>query len=342
MTYPAKSNGGVDANLGEIILYQSEDGQTALDVHLKDETVWLTQKQISSLFETERSVVTKHINKVFQTQELDEKAVCAKFAHTAADGKTYQVNYYNLDVIIAVGYRVNAKRGTLFRIWATRVVKDHLVCGYSFNQRRLAEKGIGEARQVLALLTKTLEDHDLVKDEGRAVLDIVNRYTEPWRLLLQYDEECLPIPEKKHETKGVLEIAGVRQAISALKRELLGRGEATDLFGQERDHGLAGIIGAVFQTFGGEELYPSAEEKAAHLLYFVIKDHPFTDGNKRIGAFLFLLILTRNGLLGERTFGNQALVALALLIAASDPGQKALLIRLILNLLSTEVFEARP
>lgn len=175
--------------------------------------------------------------------------------------------------------------------------------------------------------------HELTSDEGREVLDIVNRYTKTWRLLLQYDEDFLPIPEKKHETKVTLEIEGVRQAIVVLKEELRDRGETTDLFGQERGHGLAGLIGAVFQTFGGEE-------KAAHLLYFVIKDHPFTDGNKRIGSFLFLLILTRNGLLKERTFGNQALVALALLVAASDPGQKALLIRLVLNLLSTETCAA--
>lgn len=334
MSQTAKHNENMEANLGEIVLYQAEDGQAALDVHLKDETVWLTQKQISSLFETERSVVTKHISNIFRTEELDEKAVCAKFAHTAADGKTYQVNYYNLDVIIAVGYRVNAKRGTQFRIWASKVLKEYLVAGYAFNQHRLAEKGVAEARQVLALLAKTLADHDLVSDEGRAVLDIVSRYARTWQLLLQYDEGSLSVPEVKHDTKSALEIEGVRQAIAILKKELMVRAEATELFGQERGHGLAGIIGAVQQTFGGQDLYPSVEEKAAHLLYFVIKDHPFTDGNKRVGSFLFLLFLKENGLLGERSFDNKALVALALLTAASDPGQKELLVRLIVNLLS--------
>jgi len=200
----------VNSDLGEIVLYQSEDGQAALDVHLQDETVWLSQKQIASLFETERSVVTKHINNIFRSEELDKKAVCAKFAHTAGDGKTYQTNYYNLDVIIAVGYRVNAKRGTQFRIWATTILKDHLVRGYSLNQRRLA----------------------------------------------------------------------------------------------------------------------------AHLLYFVIKDHPFTDGNKRIGSFLFLLFLKKNDLLDQKSFSNKALVALALLTAASEPGQKELMVQLIVNLIS--------
>jgi prophage maintenance system killer protein len=336
MTMPRteKYNGKMENNLGEIVLYQAEDGQTALDVHLKDETVWLTQKQISSLFETERSVVTKHISNVFRTEELDEKAVCAKFAHTAADGKTYQVNYYNLDVIIAVGYRVNARRGTQFRIWASKVLKEYLVRGYSLNQRRLAEKGLGEARQVLELLAKTLEDHDLVKDEGRAILDIVSRYAKTWQLLLQYDEENLPIPEDRHDTRSGLEIEELRRAILALKKELLGRGEATEIFGQERGDGLAGIIGAVHQTFGGQDLYPSVEEKAAHLFYFVIKDHPLVDGNKRVGSFVLLLFLDRNGLLAGRGLDNKALVSMALLIAASDPGQKDLVIRLIINLLS--------
>lgn len=333
MTQRAKNTETMKSNLGEIVLYQSEDGQTALDVHLKDETVWLTQKEISSLFETERSVVTKHINNIFRTEELVAAAVCAKFAHTAADGKTYQTNYYNLDVIIAVGYRVNAKRGTQFRIWASKVLKEYLVRGYSLNQHRLAEIGVGEARQVLALLAKTLECHDLVNDEGRAVLDIVSRYAKTWQLLLQYDEGNLSLPEEKHETKSSLDIEEVRKAIMALKKDLLSRGEATDIFGQERGNGLAGIIGAVEQTFGGHDLYPSAEEKAAHLFYFVIKGHPFVDGNKRVGSFLLLLFLCRNGLLQEKGIDNKALVPLALLVAASDPAQKDLVLRLVFNLL---------
>jgi prophage maintenance system killer protein len=325
------------SDYGEIVLYQSENGRTALDVHLKDETVWLTQKQLASLFETERSVITKHINNIFRSVELDRGAVCAKFAHTASDGKIYRTNYYNLDVIIGVGYRVNAKRGTQFRIWATSVLKDHLVRGYSLNQRRLAEKGTDELRQVLALLTGTLESHNLVTDEGRAVLDIVNRYARTWQLLLQYDEDNLQVPADKHETRSGLDLDQARRAISSLKKELLAKGEATDIFGQERGHGLAGIIGAVHQTFGGQELYASVEEKAAHLLYFVIKDHPFTDGNKRIGSFLFLLFLQANGLLdGGKNFDNRALVSLALLTAASEPGQKEVLIRLIMNLITTD------
>jgi len=335
MTTTQQHNETLEADFGAIVIYQTQDGQSALDVRLKDETLWLTQKQIASLFETERSVVTKHISNAFRTDELDEMAVCAKFAHTAADGKTYQVNYYNLDVIIAVGYRVNAKRGTQFRIWATNVLKEHLVAGYSFNQRRLAEKGMDEARQVLSLLAKTLEIHELVSDEGRAVLEIVNRYARTWQLLWQYDEDNLPLPSGTLVRQPALEIFDARRAIVALKEELMCRGEATGIFGQERGEGLAGILGAIQQTFGGQDLYPSAEEKAAHLLYFVIKDHPLVDGNKRVGSFLFVLFLSRNGLLHD--IDTKALVSTALLIAASDPGQKELIIRLVVNLLGKTV-----
>jgi len=329
---------GLDMNsdLGKIILYQSEDGHTSMEVHLKDETVWLTLNQMAKLLDRDKSVISRHLGNIFQTGELARKAVVAKNATTASDGKTYQVDYYNLDAIISVGYRVNSKRGTQFRIWATTILKDHLVRGYSLNQRRLAEKGVEEVRHVLSLLAGTLESHNLVSDEGLAVLEVVNRYAKTWQLLLQYDENNLPTPEIKHVAKSSLEIDKARQAIAALKKELMVRKEAGKIFGQERGNALSGIIGAVQQTFGGKDLYPSLEEKAAHLLYFVIKDHPFTDGNKRIGSFLFLLFLKKNDLLDQKNFSNKALVALALLTAASEPGQKELMVRLIVNLISEE------
>ncbi|RJX30623.1 MAG: hypothetical protein C4531_08725 [Desulfurivibrio sp.] len=326
----------MSSDFGEIILYQSEEGKSALDVHLKDETVWLTLNRIADLFERDKSVISRHFRNVFQSGELVKEAVVAKNATVQSEGDrqvTRQVEYYNLDAIISVGYRVNSKRGTQFRIWASSVLKDHLVRGYSLNQRRLAEKGVDEVRQVLRLLAGTLESHNLVSDEGLAVLEVVNRYARTWQLLLQYDEDRLPVPATKHDTRSVLEIDQARQAIATLKNDLLTRGEATDLFGHERGHGLAGLIGAVQQSFGGQDLYPSVEEKAAHLLYFVIKDHPFTDGNKRIGSFLFLLFLQANGLLDAGSFDNRALVALALLTAASEAGQKELMIRLIMNLI---------
>ena len=319
---------------GNIILYKSEDGQEVVDVHLADETVWLNQTQMTELFQRNKRTISEHIRNVFKEGELDEKAVVRKFRTTAEDGKSYQTNFYNLDVIISVGYRVKSQHGTQFRIWATSILKDHLVKGYTLNQRRLAEKGIHEAQQVLSLLTNTLENQNLVNDEGLSVLNIVNQYSKTWQLLLQYDEDKLPPPNRKQVAGEVLDLDGARKAITSLKQELMAKMEATDLFGNERSDGLAGIIGAIHQTFGGQDLYPSIEEKAANLLYFVIKDHPFTDGNKRIGSFLFLLFLQMNGLLGKKHFDNKALVALTLLTAASDPGQKDLLIRLMVNLLS--------
>ncbi len=275
---------------------------------LKDETVWLTLNQMAELLDRDKSVISRHLGNIFQTGELAREAVVAKNATTASDGKTYQVDYYNLDAIISVGYRVNSKRGTQFRIWATTILKDHLVCGYSLNQRRLAEKGVEDVREILSLLAGTLESHNLVSDEGLAVLEVVNRYARTWQLLLQYDENNLPDPETRHVAKSGLEFDKASQAIAALKKELMVRKEASEIFGQERGNALSGIIGAVQQTFGGKDLYPGVEEKAAHLLYFVIKDHPFTDGNKRIGSFLFLLFLKKNDLLDQKSFSNKALV----------------------------------
>jgi len=325
------------SDFGEIILYQCADGTSALDVHLKDETVWLTLNQIAELFDRDKSVISRHLRNVFKEGELNREATVAKNATAQQEGDrsvVRQVEYFNFDAILSVGYRVNSRRGTQFRIWATTVLKEHLVRGYSLNQQRLAEKGVAELQQALALLTATLTGHELISDEGRAVLDIITRYAGTWQLLLQYDEETLPLVQSQAKVVAALEIEAIRRAISILKRELSSRGEATALFGQERGYGLAGIIGAVQQSFGGEELYPSLELKAAHLLYFVIKDHPFSDGNKRIGSFLFLLFLAANNQEEAGRFDNRALVALTLLTAASDAGQKDLMIRLIVNLLS--------
>lgn len=323
----------MEPDRGNLILYQSDDGQAAVDVCLADETVWLTQSQMVDLFQRDQSVISRHVNNVFKEGELLRQGNMQKM-HIANSDKP--VVFYNLDVIISVGYRVKSKRGTQFRIWATSILKDHLIKGYTFNQRRLAEKGILEAQQVLVLLTNTLANQNLVSDEGLSVLNLINRYAKTWQLLLQYDEDKLPPPNRKQVTGEMLDLDGARAAIGSLKQQLLAKMEATDLFGNERSDALAGIIGAIHQTFGGQDLYPSIEEKAANLLYFVIKDHPFSDGNKRIGSFLFLLFLQRNGLLGKKHFDNKALVALTLLTAASDPGQKDLLVRLIVNLLSGE------
>jgi prophage maintenance system killer protein len=313
-------------------------------VRLERETVWLTQAQMGELFGRERSVITKHLRNVFREHELDPAATCAKFAQVQAEGPravVREIEHYNLDVIISVGYRVKSKLGTQFRIWATRTLKDHLLRGYTLNEKRLREKGLGEIEEAVDLLSRTLNQNALVTDEGRAVLEVVQQYTRAWRLLLQYDEDRLPgAPERPVKPTAELTLSHAYSAIAELKKSLAVRGESSDLFGQERGDQMGGILGAIEQTFDGQPLYPTVQVRAAHLLYFTIKDHPFSDGNKRIGSLLFLEYLRRNGLLfrpnGEPRVGENAMVALALLVAESQPGQKDLMIRLILNLLSSE------
>ncbi len=322
---------------GELILYQTDDGQTKVDVRLMNETIWLTLNQMSDLFERDKSVVSRHLRNIFQSGELVREATVAKNATVQQEGSrevSRIIEWFNLDAIISVGYRVNSKRGTQFRIWATSILKAHLVEGYTLNKKRLVEKGFGEVKQVLELLANTLESHNLVSDEGRGVLAIVNGYAKTWQLLWKYDEDSLAIPKSDGKPSQVLELSQTRLAISSLKQELLIKNEATDIFGQERGEGLAGIVGAIQQTFGGQDLYPSVEVKAANLLYFIIKDHPFVDGNKRIGSFLFLLFLGLNRAAVD--FDDKALVALTLLIASSDPTQKDLLVRLVINLLADD------
>lgn len=323
---------------GEVVVYEAPDGGVRVDVRLENETVWLSQQQMAELFGRERSVVTKHLRNVFKEGELDQGAVCAKFAHTAADGKTYSVESYNLDAILSVGYRVSSKRGTQFRIWATRTLREHLMRGYTLNERRLREKGLGEMEQAVGLLAKTLTQHALVTDEGRAVLDVVQGYTRAWRWLLEYDEERLAEkPTRPKAPSARLTLEAARAAIASLREDLAKRREATALFGKERGEQLGTILAAIEQTFGKKPLYPTAQVRAAHVLYFVIKDHPFSDGNKRIGTLLFLEYLRLNGLLVRADksprLADNAMVALALLVAESEPRQKELMIRLVLNLL---------
>jgi len=322
----------------EVVLFEAQDGQIRLDVLLERESVWLTLNQMTDLFGRDKSVISRHLRNVFSSGELEREAVVAKNATTAADGKTYQVEHFNLDAILSVGYRVNSKRGTQFRIWATRTLKEHLVRGFTMNERRLREKGLDEIEQAVGLLARTLTQHTLVTDEGRAVLEVVQQYTRAWRLLLEYDEQRLSeVPVKPIAPKVSLSLELAQAAIDGLRATLAAKGVANGLFGQELGEGLGAILAALEQTFGGEPLYPSLQARAAHLLYFVIKDHPFSDGNKRIGTLLFLEYLRLNHLLmrtdGAPRLADNAMVALALLVAESDPAQKDLMIRLILNLL---------
>lgn len=317
---------------GELLVYESPDGEARVDVRLAGETIWLSLNQMAELFGRDKSVISRHLRNVFKSEELDRGAVVAKSATTAADGKTYQVEYFNLDAILSVGYRVNSKRGTQFRIWATRTLREHLVRGYTLNEKRLAERGLKEARDTLDLLARTLTQQALVNDTGAAVLDLIKGYADTWRLLLEYDEDRLAAPPGSRPAVGVLDYATAAAAIAEFRQELMARKEASALFGNPRGDALEGILGNIEQTMFGEPLYTSREQKAAHLLYFVVKDHPFSDGNKRIGSLLFLLYLKQEGI--AHALNPRALTALTLLIAESAPASKDLMTRLIMNLLA--------
>lgn len=325
----------------DIALYTDPGGKVEVEVRVDGETVWLSQAEIAGLFETTPQNITQHLRSAYEEGELAEAGTCKQLLQVRQEGRRQvrrNVKHYNLDAIISVGYRINSKRGTHFRIWATKTLRDHLIKGYSVNERRLMQRGIQEMEQTVKLLARTLHAHDLVTDEGEALLDVVGKYARSWHLLLQYDENRLPA-EPARPTKKMARLTPVqaRKLILKMKKELEGRGEASNLFGNERGEGLDGVLGSIELTFGGEPLYPSVEARAAHLLYFIIKDHPFSDGNKRIGCLLFLHYLDKNKCLtgpdGRPRFDDRALVALALLIAESDPRHKELMVRLVLNLL---------
>ncbi|MDH0447008.1 MULTISPECIES: RhuM family protein [unclassified Shewanella] len=322
----------MDHQLSQHDIFISQDGQLQLTVAVDTETVWLTQAEICVLFDRERSVITKHINNVFKEGELERDSVCAIFARTADDGKTYQTQYFNLDVIISVGYRVKSKRGVQFRQWATNTLKQHLLQGYTLNQQRLVQRGI-EFNQALALLSKTLTNQALINPDGQAVVNVIAEYARSWSLLQGYDEQSLTEITHKQQQMQPLALDEVLAAIAALKTNLIAKGEATDLFAQLRGNGLASSIATIEQGFGGEWFYPNVASRAAHLLYFIIKNHPFADGNKRTGSFLFLWYLQQNQHLLAKPVSEQindtTLVALALLVAESLPDQKELMIRLI-------------
>jgi len=279
------STGPEQDALGQVVLFQAADGLVSLDVRLEAESVWLSQAQMAELFGRERSVITRHVGNVFREGELPEESN-VHFLHIA--GADRPVGFYNLDVIISVGYRVKSPRGTQFRIWATQVLRQHLIEGYTLHQRRLQERGLGDLQQALALMAHTLSSRGLVSDEGQAVLEVVQRYSRAWRWLLAYDEDRLaPAFAEQDGVPEALGLAEAQRAIDTLRRDLARCGEATPLFGQDNRQALAGILGAIEQTFDGQSLYPTAQLRAAHLLYFVIKDHPFADGNKRIGHLAF-------------------------------------------------------
>lgn len=312
-----------------IEIFQSDDGQLELRVALDHDTVWLSQLQMTELFGRDQSVLSRHIRNVFKEGELPEQSNMQKM-HIA--GSDRPVAFYSLDVIISVGYRVKSQRGVQFRQWATRTLKQHLVGGYTLNQRRLQERGI-EFEQAVQLLSRTLANQQLVNAEGAAVLSVISDYARSWSLLQGYDEQSLGVLPNRQGDMQTLALDAVLNAIAELKKALIAKGEATELFGQLRGDGLASALATIEQGFGDELFYPNIASRAAHLLYFVIKNHPLADGNKRSGSFLFLWYLRINQhLLGkpvEQLINDNTLVALALLVAESQPEQKELLIRLI-------------
>lgn len=323
-------------NKSEILIYETESG--AIEVQLEQETLWLSLQQITDLFGRDKSVISRHLGNIFKTNELERSSVVAKNATTAADGKSYQVDFYNLDAIISVGYRVNSRQGTQFRIWASRMLKEHLVKGYTLNEQRLRQhqEQLKQLEQTLTLFQQNIIDQANLP-EAKGLVDVITGYARTFVLLNQFDSERLPTGDFDEDIRYEIKYGEAKVAINALKQDLIARSEATELVGNEKDDSFAGILGAVVQSYGGQYLYVSIEEQAAHLLYFVIKNHPFSDGNKRIGAFLFIWFLQRNRhhlkSSGELKINDNALAAIALLVAQSDPAQKQLMIHLIMNLI---------
>ena len=324
-------------NSDQIIIYEDKNGQISVDVVLRDEMVWLNLTQLSELFVRDKSVISRHIKNILKEQELSEVSTVAKFATVQAEGDksvTRQLEYYNLDMIISVGYRVNSRKAVEFRKWASNILKDYLIKGYSVNYKKIMRKELEELKQTVLLLSNTLLNQNLVNETGSELLNLIRAYTKTWDILLKYDENRLELPKSgKSGVSRELKYEEAKLAITNLKTELLQKSEASNLFGQERGKALDGIIGSLYQTFGGDDLYPSIEEKAAHLIYFIIKDHPFNDGNKRIGCLLFLLFLSINEF-KLTSVSPESLTALALLIAESDPKHKKVIIRLVINLLN--------
>ncbi|MCX5564327.1 virulence protein RhuM/Fic/DOC family protein [Alcaligenes phenolicus] len=328
----------------QLVIFEGEAGQ--VEVRLEGETVWLSLQQLADLFGRDKSVISRHLKGIFSTGELPREGTVAKNATVQLEGTrevVRHIEYYNLDAIISVGYRVNSTRATRFRQWATTVLREHLTQGYTLNRQRF-EQNAAELEAALTLVKKAAAGDALTTDQGRGLVDVIARYTHTFLWLQRYDEGLLTEP--LGSPGGTLPSTDeARTGIARLKADLMAREEATALFGNEREGGLAAALGNLDQTVFGEPAYPTVESKAAHLLYFVIKNHPFSDGNKRIGSYLFVDFLARNGRLlrdDEPVINDVGLAALALLVAESDPKSKEVMIRLIENMLAPSQIRTNP
>lgn len=324
----------------KIVIYQTADGQTSIDVKLENETVWLSQAQMAELFQKDRTVIGRHINNIFKEGELDKEMVCAKFAHTTRHGaiadkeQEKELTLYSLDVIISVGYRVKSQRGTQFRIWANRILKDYLVKGYAVN-KALTEQRYTELKQLVSVLGRTVKAQEaLTTDDALSLVSVVSDYTYALDTLDKYDYQQLAVEQTTNEEKFHATYEGAMQAIEELKAKFGG----SQWFGNEKDDSFKSSIGQIYQTFGGQDLYPSVEEKAAMLLYLVTKNHSFSDGNKRIAATLFLWFMAGNGILynpdGSKRIADNTLVALTLMIAESRTEEKDVMVKVVVNLIN--------
>lgn len=321
----------------DIVIYRSEDGLVKMEalVDPSGETIWATQKAIAALFNVDRSVITKHLRNVFATGELEEKTVCAIFAHTATDGKKYNTMYYNLDAIISVGYRVNSLRATSFRKWASGLIKQYMLKGYAVNKNAVSEQKYEELKKAVVLLENVFsKELILTSDQATDLFDVIRDYTYALDTLDAYDYQSLKIadttsPERFHAT-----YENAMEAICSLKEKFGG----SDLFGKEKDASFHSSIGQIYQTWDGKDLYPSIEEKAAMLLYLVVKNHSFVDGNKRIAATLFLWFMQNNGILyrpdGTKRLSDASLVSLTLMIAESRTEEMATMVKVVVSLIN--------
>lgn len=321
----------------KIVIYQTDDGQIQIDVRLENETVWLSQAQMAELFQTDRTSILRHINNIYRVDELDRESTCAKIAQVQTEGKRQvrrTIPYYNLDMIISVGYRVNSKRGIRFRQWANNILKQYLIKGYAISER-IRHEQVGELRQLVGMLGRTIQSQPLLTtNESQALFDVVTDYTYALDTLDNYDYQRLTIEKTTQKERFHATYENAMNEISALRDKFGDSG----LFGNEKDDSFKSSIGQIYQTFGGEELYPSVEEKAAMLLYLVTKNHSFSDGNKRIAATLFLWFLNNNGILyradGSKRIADNTLVALTLMIAESRTEEKDVMVKVAVSLIN--------